>query len=418
MSHITKKAYSARWALIGTDIVENALVALENDIITFIGDSRDADLDISDYETTDLGDATLIPGLINAHTHTNFPNNAKLEFEKGSMIDWVRAALETRADRSEEDQIQDCETALKRMRQTGIVALAEISNDLLSLEPIANSAMPCRYFCERLGFPPELANGTLAEVAQTIAQASEALAANTSQQITLHSAPHAPYSTSAELIRGLTEHQTLTTIHIAENREEVELLRTGAGPWRERLREIGRDNETWRAPGISPVEYLNQLGVLSEKLLLVHASHLSDADIHTIKRTAASVVLCPGSNRFIETGFAPATALAEAGVNLALGTDSLGSNTDLNVFAEMRELKKQSPQLSYETLWEIATIGGARALGFDNSLGDLRRGKAPGLYSARLDINSAAGLFEALIESGDQNLTPLQPAKSLQVTSK
>ena len=120
---------------------------------------------------------------------------------------------------------------------------------------------------------------------------------------------------------------------------------------------------------------------------------------------------CQYLERTFGTGFAPALELLKADIPLALGTDSLGSNTDLNLFAEMRELKRQAPDFSYENLWNIATIGGAKALGYQNSLGDLRGNTAPGIFATQLDIKSPAELFEALILTGDQNLTPLHSAE-------
>jgi cytosine/adenosine deaminase-related metal-dependent hydrolase len=411
MQPVRKNAYRARWALAESEIIENAVVALENDQITCIGPAADADFDTDTYEIRDLENSVLIPGLINAHTHTNFPQNTTVKFKQGSMIDWVRAAVEIREERSESEQVSDINSALKRMRETGTVALAEISNDLVSLEPIANSGLCCRYFCERFGFPPELAERTLTDVEKSIRNAQTSLTALNSNQVTVHSAPHAPYSTSANLIQALTENQTVSSIHISENREELALLQTGEGPWRARLRELERDNEKWQAPGVTPISYLAQLGALNENLLLVHAVHLNDEDIRLIKVSAASVVLCPGSNKYIGTGVAPAKALHDANINLALGTDSLGSNTDLNLFAEMRELKKLAPEIPLESIWKMATTGGAKALGFAGSLGELKVGAAAGLFAAQLDIKSTAELFEALVEYGDQNLTPLHPAK-------
>jgi cytosine/adenosine deaminase-related metal-dependent hydrolase len=411
MEPVRKKAYRARWALAESGIIENALLALENDYISYIGPAVNADLATDTYEIRDLENSVLIPGLINAHTHTNFPQNKTVEFNQGSMVDWVRAAVEIRDERSESEQISDINSALKRLRETGTVALAEISNDLVSLEPIADSGLCCRYFCERFGFPPELADRTFTEVEETIRNAQASLAAHNTNQVTVHSAPHATYSTSAKLIQTLTEKQSVSSIHISENSEELALLQTGEGPWRARLREIERDNEAWQAPGVTPISYLAQLGALKENLLLVHAVHLNDEDIRLIKASAASVVLCPGSNKYIGTGIAPVKALHDANINLALGTDSLGSNTDLNLFAEMRELKKLAPEIPLESIWKMATTGGAKALGFADSLGELKVGAAPGLFAAQLDINSTAGLLEALVENGDQNLTPLHPAR-------
>lgn len=417
----TTVAYQADWLLSATGPINHGVIELAGDKISFVGS-------FADYQTTSSGADTeikrinksvIFPGLINCHVHTNYPSKTELNFPPGSMVEWVKAALDARASRSENEQVADVNHALKRLEQTGAVALGEISNDFISLEPIVNSTLICRYFCERLGFPSDLASEALLTVADEIRQRRESLlsalerAGLPGETVTLHTAPHAVYSSHENLIRELAGGPDLSSIHVAEGIEEVELLKSGGGPWRERLREIGRDNPDWTAPDLSPVSYLQSIEALSDTTLIVHATQVTDDDIKLLSLYRAPVVLCPLSNSNLGVGIAPLGKFMEAGITVGLGTDSLASNADLNLFAEMRELRRLHPDISPQAVWQIATIGGARALRYPG-LGALQVGSSPGVFCSQLEgiVDSASPeeLLDLLISGGDQKLTKLAGA--------
>ncbi|MFQ5606464.1 MAG: amidohydrolase family protein [Candidatus Zixiibacteriota bacterium] len=429
----TKIAYQPRWLIVEPEPVENGVIELAGDRITFAGKPEDYSRAHPDgagpAEITRLENRVLFPGLINCHVHTNFPHDTRWEFRRGSMVDWVTGALAARGKRDESEQVADITHALKRLHETATVALGEISNDFVSLEPILNSNLICRYFCERFGFPesaaPETYNELSAQITEYNSLIRERLATDSRhpETVTLSAAPHAPYSTSAQLIRELASHgapethgapEALSAIHVAEGAEETELLRSGGGPWRERLRDIGRDNPDWIAPGLSPMAYLDSIGALNKRMLLVHLTQISEDDIELIRASGASAVLCPLSNSSIGVGTPPLRQLLEAGIPVGLGTDSLASNTDLNLFAEMRELRRLNPEISARVIWNLATVGGARALRF-NQLGSLAPGASPGVFSAQfsdgVDIGNAEELFARLITEGDRQLTMISGAR-------
>ncbi len=419
--------YYSRWLVTADAVIEDAALALRGSKITFVG-TKSEHLAVGDAskrgqtDTIDLGASALIPGLINCHVHTNFPvpvsfpAKSKLSFESGSMVEWVKAALSARETRSDAERKADIQSALNRMQDTGIVAIGEIANDFLSLQPIIDSGMICRFFVERLGFPSSLADLVIEELQNDLAEVESLVADN--DRLSLHPAPHASYSCSAELIQLLAGVSGRSSIHVAENIEEVRLLQDGSGPWRERLREIGKDDADWEPPGCSPIQYLHSLGVLNSGMLLIHAVQVDDLDIETIAQSGATVVLCPASNAYIDVGVAPLEKFIERGIPLALGTDSLGSNNDLDLFAEMRQLRSMFPETSRETLFSLATTGGAGALGLSESLGELKVGKSPGVFAVdlsesgeSLDFNSSEELFDLLITAGSEALRKLADAE-------
>ncbi len=180
-------------------------------------------------------------------------------------------------------------------------------------------------------------------------------------------APHAPYTVSDEpLQRALVYAEELNIpihMHLHETADEIS----------------GEMKKTAQRP----LARLHKLGLLSPRLLAVHMTQLNDDEIELIAKTGVSVVHCPESNLKLASGFSPVRKLLDAGINLALGTDGAASNNDLDMLSEMRTAAQLAKAVSgdastlpaYKAL-EMATLGGARALGIDDKVGTLTIGKA------------------------------------------
>ncbi|HKQ62283.1 MAG TPA: amidohydrolase family protein, partial [Candidatus Polarisedimenticolaceae bacterium] len=136
----------------------------------------------------------------------------------------------------------------------------------------------------------------------------------------------------------------------------------------------GAWDEAWTAPGLTPVGYLDRLGVLSARTLAVHAVRLDAADRGRLQTRGVTVVACPRSNERLGVGTAPVAQLLEEGVPVALGTDSLASAPDLDPFAELAALRRihRIPPIA---ALRVATLNGARALGLGAELGSIEPGK-------------------------------------------
>ncbi len=119
--------------------------------------------------------------------------------------------------------------------------------------------------------------------------------------------PHAPYSVSPALLAALARHapDRPLSIHLGESRAELELLQTGRGSWRTVLEALGAWNPAWEVPGCGPVEYLERLGLLTDRLVAVHAVHLTDRELSRLAAARASIVTCPRSNDWTGAGAPP-----------------------------------------------------------------------------------------------------------------
>jgi 5-methylthioadenosine/S-adenosylhomocysteine deaminase len=203
--------------------------------------------------------------------------------------------------------------------------------------------------------------------------------------------PHATYSVSPGLFRVCRDIQQRfglkAAIHVAESSAEIEYLRSGTGEIRTRLLPTtGWGDVPPPILGATPVQYLHRLGFLDAKCLVIHAVHLTEADLEILGRTRIAVAHCPRSNAYLDVGRMPLKALRDLGVPVGLGTDSLASAESLSLWDEIRFAHQAHGGLLSPAEWiRMATVEGARALGLDREIGTLEPGKRADLTAVALD---------------------------------
>jgi cytosine/adenosine deaminase-related metal-dependent hydrolase len=203
-------------------------------------------------------------------------------------------------------------------------------------------------------------------------------------------AAHATYSVSPSLfrlIRTTVDHGPFakSSVHLGESLAEIELLKYGTGPCRAGLERMGKWDPSWAYPESGPVEYLDSMRFLNADVLVVHGVHLGAAALHRLFELGVTLVACPRGNIRTGAGVPPIEEFFGSGVRVAVGTDSLASVPDLNLFAELEEMRRLAPALPARLLLESATINGARALGFDADFGTIDSGKRDALVTVQLD---------------------------------
>ena len=331
----------------------------------------------------DLGNVVLLPGLINAHTHLELAWLRGCVPPASRFTDWVKqlVAIRGRAERSDDRRVVDAvQSAIGELRATGTVAVGDISNSLVSPGLMREAGLDGLVFHELLGFTER--DGALIE--RTSAGRSTA-----GMRVSL--APHAPYSTSPELFQAIraavnASDCNIMAVHLGESPEESELLATGQGPFRGMLEFIGVWRDDWPVPGCGPVEYLDRLGVIDGKTLVVHGVQFSDAALARLAEIGATLVTCPRSNQWVGVGVPPIERFYRSGVAVAVGTDSLASVEDLNLFSELKTMRWIAPGVPARKLIESATLIGARALGLGSELGSLTPGKRAEIVAVDLPV--------------------------------
>ncbi|HEV3141165.1 MAG TPA: amidohydrolase family protein, partial [Vicinamibacterales bacterium] len=203
-------------------------------------------------------------------------------------------------------------------------------------------------------------------------------------------AAHAPYSVAPAVfsaIRAAVDRDAPCSVHLSESREEMEFIRSGTGPWRAMLEELGSWDPAWTAPGRTPVEFLNRIGFLNRGVVAVHGVQMTDADLRLIAARGATLVTCPRSNAYTGAGNPPIQRFYDAGVRVAVGTDSLASVEDLNVFAELAAMRRLAPGVAASKILASATAHGASALGFGAGYGTIQKGKRARLIAVDVPVS-------------------------------
>ncbi|MGV3710589.1 MAG: amidohydrolase family protein [Gemmatimonas sp.] len=392
-------AYHARWVLpIASSAIADGAIVVEGGTIQFVGTSAEAKASPHVDEHVELGNSVLMPGLVNAHTHLELTVLRGfldgLPFEK-----WLRVLTVAR------NEVLDAE-ALLVSATTGIhegllAGVTTYADCAMSTAPLAAMrAMGVRGigYVEVFGPDASQAPASLAALQQTV----ETERRLDTALVRTGASPHAPYTVSADLFRGVASwacgEGLQLAVHVAESHDETRFVRDGAGPFADRLRARSIDV---KATGRSPVQLLADTGMLGRNSLLIHGVQMDDADIDLAAQSDSAIVHCPVSNAKLGQGVAPLSQFLRAGIRTGLGTDSVASNNRMSMLSEARmavllqSVQQRVPDaVSAQEALRLATLGGAQALGMDAETGSLEVGKSADIAAFRLDRIEARSPFE------------------------
>jgi cytosine/adenosine deaminase-related metal-dependent hydrolase len=375
--------YHAAWVLpVSEPPIRDGWVAVDRGRIVAVGRRVPAD----GARDVRLGDVVIMPGLVNAHTHLELSYLRDQIPPASSFVAWVRgimAGQRMHADRRAPQILAAIENAIAESRASGTVAVGDISNTLATFELLTKSPLAAVVFYELIRFNAPDPRSFVDAAAAAI----EALPATEFVRASL--AAHAPYSVAPLVFRAIRETVerdafTPCSVHLAESAEEVEFVRTGTGPWRSLLEDIGAWDPKWVPPGVSPVQFLDDAGFLGANVVAVHGVQMTLDDLGILKARGTTLVTCPRSNGHTGAGAPPIQDFYDAGVRVAIGTDSLASSPDLNVFAELATMRALAPDVPASSLLRSATLEGARALGFDADYGSIEPSKRAQLLAVSL----------------------------------
>ena len=330
----------------------------------------------------DLGRTAVLPALVNAHTHLELSGLRGEVPPAASMPRWVDSLLERRAAAGPPDP-EAIRRAAAEARAAGTGLLGDVGNTVAAAPILAAAGMPARVFREVLA----MRGGAAA--AAVDAAVADLRSIGSAAGIRAGLAAHAPFSVGPaafEALDGAVRKQFRgpRSIHLAESPEELRFLRDGRGPWRDLLDRLGRGDPEWTAPGCGPVEYLDRLGWLRAGLVAVHGVQLTDPELRRLAERNVCLVTCPRSNAWTGVGHPPIERFLQAGVRLAVGTDSLASAPDLNLFSELALMRRLAPAAPARQLLACATLRGAEALGFRDEFGALVPGRRADLIGVRV----------------------------------
>jgi cytosine/adenosine deaminase-related metal-dependent hydrolase len=376
---MAKTAYAAPWVLTG----KPDAAPLRDGAVVFDADGRVLEVGARAALEPRHADARwqaeraiLMPGLVNAHVHLELSALRGETRSGGGFGPWVASMMEKRDRLLPEQDAEAIDAAISELLRSGTVAIGEVTNTLAAVPMLGDAPLLGCVFHEIFGLRREAAEHML----QAAEQARAALARWPSN-LSYALSPHTLYSLHPELVRELLARGQRTSLHLAEHAAERAYLRDGSGPFAEFLRGRQIPAPDWPPPGLSPVAYARQLGALTPQLIAVHLCATTRDELAQVAASGAHAVLCPRSNLFIELKLPPLFDVLEAGLRPGLGTDSLASNTSLDVLAEAAALRDRFPQVDAKLLFSMATWYGAVALGLSQRVGALAPGLAPGLLA-------------------------------------
>ena len=394
--------YTADWVLpISSAPIRHGAVLVEAGRIAFVGAASAVALDSSVVRTIALGNAVLMPGLVNAHSHLEL--TLLRGFLEGlDFRDWLRTLTTVRRDLMSESVLLDASRAgIREALRNGITCLADTTDSGAPLTAMREYGVRGVGYLEVFGPDPAQCDGAIAQLA---ARVGEARALDTAL-VRVGVSPHAPYTVSRDLFAAtaaLSRRESLPmAVHVAESAAEMLFVRDGAGPFADRL----RARDVMVAPQAeSPIALLEAAGVLAARPLLIHVIQADDRDMARIADAGATIVHCPISNAKLGHGIAPLDRMLAHGIRTGLGTDSVASNDRMDLLGEARQatlfasLRVGTPDaISAHEALALATRGGAEALGLDARIGTLEVGKDADLAAFPLDHDDAQPLFDPAV---------------------
>ncbi len=338
----------------------------------------------------------LVPGFVNAHCHIELSYLHKKIEEKTGIGGFV-GKINTLRNEETGSVEKAIEIADRKMFAAGTAAVGDISNSILSLDTKLKSKIFYHTFVESFGFSPARAESAFGYAEFVFSEFTE-------NSLPASIVPHSPYSVSEPLFKKIKENalatESVLTIHNQESRAEAQFFADGTGEIANHIQNnLGIDISHWQPTGKSSLTSILKYLPTENRLILVHNTFTEKADLDELKRSRpiknTFFALCPNSNLYIENKLPPVLMFRDEGLNICLGTDSLASNHELSVLAEMVTLQQNFAEIDLEELLIWGTLNGAKALGIENRFGSFEPGKKPG-------VNLISGIdFEKMKLTGE-----------------
>ena len=357
--------------------IENGAVAIAGDRIADVGGWAEV-RSRNSGEVVDLGESAVLPGLINAHCHLDYTDLRGSIPPPASFAGWIRAINERKAAWSEEDYLRSIANGIAEAAQFGTTTIGNLEAVPRAIAKLREARMRIFWFAEMIDVREDVSAEAIFE------------------ELRVGLSPHAPYTASRRLYEetaAVSRDQSLVaTTHLAESREEMEMFRHARGALFDFMKEIGRPMDD--CGGRTPLALMLDAGVLDGGWLVAHLNELTSEDFVRLKDAPKfHIVHCPRSHAYFGHSPFQLKQLEALGFNICVGTDSLASNADLSLFAELRQLSRAERSLSARDLLEMVTTRAAAALHQEQAIGRIKPGYAADLIAIPFAEN-ARDVFE------------------------
>lgn len=318
----------------------------------------------------------LMPGMVNAHCHLELSYLKDKIPQHTGLVPFLMSITKYRQHFTDEEKQIEIEKAQQEMIQNGIVAVGDISNSMDSFFHKKDNKLIYHTFIECFGLNEEFAEKILDKAHDLYIQFSS-----------LHPSSivlHAPYSVSQKLLKLVDEQNKngqVTTIHNQESFDEDKLFQALEGNFLKLFEHVHFEKKNFHFEKKSSIQtYLKELRN-QKNIVLVHNTFTSLEDIRYAKQFDKNLFwcLCPNANLYIENTLPQIENFIKENVTIVLGTDSLASNHQLNIWDEMKTLRKSFPKIPIQEMLKWATSNGAKALGIETKMGTFQISTQPGI---------------------------------------
>jgi 5-methylthioadenosine/S-adenosylhomocysteine deaminase len=378
------KILAAEYLLpVAAEPIRDGGVLVDADTIIAVGPRAEIRAAYPEAVLEDYGHAAILPGFVNCHSHLEITAmRGFLDSVEHDFYSWLMKLTKTRSEVLSDADIEI--TALAGAvegARAGVTCFGDIGRyGKAGFEALKKAGLRGVLFQETEFSPSDAkADEDLAKLKNKFLELRD----GQTELVEVGLSPHSPYTVSRSLFekigRFTLDENIKLTIHAAESAEEDDLLKRGDGYFKTIYETIGAE---FNSPECSPVEFLLSTGILETQPLLAHCVRVSEKDIEIIEATGSRVAHCPKSNAKFGHGYAPLEKLLDARVAVGLGSDSVASNNACDLIEEARFaalVARNRPDrgrfITATEVLEVATLGGARALGLDHVTGSLEPGK-------------------------------------------
>jgi len=404
------KIICAKYVLpVSSEAITEGAIAVDGGKIVAVGGKDEIISRFPAATIEDHGNAVITPGFVNAHSHLELTAmRGMLDEHDHDFPNWLLAVARSRTERfSEEELVEFAVSGATEGARAGVTTFGDIGwMGRVGIEALKAVGLRGIVFQEP-SFSPDERNAQehFVELEKNINELSK----STTSKVRVGISPHTPYTVSGRLFKRIAEYSIAeghpVSIHLAESAEENRMMMTGESFFKPFL---DREGLVWTAPGISATAFLRETGILKTRPLFAHCVHLSDDDVAMLADSGSRIAHCPKSNAKFGHGIAPIEKYLEAGIDVGIGSDSVASNNSIDLLEEsrfallfsrtlrnasgVREFQREF--LSPQRVLEMATLGGARALGMEDVIGTLEPGKFADLCVISLDHISQQPLHD------------------------
>ena len=418
--------HAAEYVLpISSDPVRNGAVAIDGEVIAAVGTVEEITGRFPDAGFTDHGEAAVLPGFVNCHSHLEITSmRGSLDEVEHDFSSWLLRLNGIRAELSDEDILAAAVSGAREGAAAGVTCFGDIGRmGHAGVHALKTVGLRGIVFQET-EFSPD--NRTADDDFLKLAAKYETLREEETELVRVGLSPHSPYTVGSRLFELIAQYAIINrvplSIHAAESAAEHELLTQGTGFFTGIYEKFGVE---WESPHCTPVEYLERLGVLSTQPLLAHCVTVSGSDIAKIAANGAKIAHCPKSNAKFGHGYAPFEQFLDAGIATGLGSDSVASNNVCDLLEESRfaSLVARNREgskrfITAKEMLETATLGGAKAMGMEETIGTLNAGKQADIavisltHDAQLPVTD---IYAALVFSSNARDTLLTMVAGVEV---